>query len=89
MDLPAEYARGLGRRMNTLLLLGAGAAAGILFGLGRQARKPWAEEKSVGLVNNIDLLALRFERLPPLRQSLASARTRYVRRRTCDEVKRM
>jgi len=77
----------VGRRMNTLLLLGAGAAVGILLGLGRQVSKPLAEERSARLINNIeDLLPLHSQHLPQLRQSLASADTRYLRRRTSDEV---
>jgi len=80
----------VGWHMNTLLLLGAGAAVGILFGLGRQASKPLAEEKSARLINNIeDLLPLHSQHLPQLRQSLASTDSRYVRRRTSDEIERM
>ena len=76
--------------MNTFLLLCAGAAVGLLFGLGRQASKPLAEEKSARLINNIeDLLPLHSQHLPQLRQSLASTDTRYVRRRTSDEIERM
>lgn len=80
----------VGRRMNTFLLLCAGAAVGLLFGLGRQVSKPLAEEKSARLINNIeDLLPLHSQHLPQLRQSLASTDTRYVRRRTSDEIERM
>src|ERR1700733_9913288 len=76
--------------MNTFLLLCAGAAVGLLFGLGRQASKPLAEEKSARLINNIeDLLPLHSQHLPQLQQSLASTDTRYVRRRTSDEIERM
>jgi hypothetical protein len=76
--------------MNTLLLLSAGASVGILFGLGRQVSKPLAEEKSAQLINNIEeLLPLHSQHLPQLRQSLASTDTRYVRRRTSDEIERM
>jgi hypothetical protein len=78
------------RRMNTLLLLCAGAAVGLLFGLGRQVSKPLAEEKSARLINNIeDLLPLHSQHLPQLRQSLASTDSRYIRRRTSDEIERM
>src|ERR1700689_5773183 len=76
--------------MNTLLLLCAGAAVGLLFGLCRQVSKPLAEEKSARLINNIeDLLPLHSQHLPQLRQSLSSTDTRYVRRRTSDEIERM
>ena len=65
--------------MNTFLLLCAGAAVGILFGLGREVSKPLAEEKSARLINNIEeLLPLHSQHLPQLRQSLASTDTRYV-----------
>lgn len=88
---PQNTLRGsTGWRMNTFLLLCAGAAVGLLFGLGRQASKPLAEEKSARLINNIeDLLPLHSQHLPQLRQSLASTDTRYVRRRTSDEIERM
>src|SRR6202162_1506053 len=76
--------------MNTLLLLCAGAVVGLLFGLGRQASKPLAEEKSARLINNIeDLLPSHSQHLPQLRQSLASTDTRYVRRNTSEEVEHM
>jgi hypothetical protein len=78
----------IGRRMNTLLLLSVGV--GILFGLGHRVSKPLEEEKSARLINNIeDLLPLHSQHLPQLRQSLASTDTRYVRRRTSDEMERM
>lgn len=76
--------------MNPLLLLGIGAVVGALVGLGRAFNRPLAEERSAGLVNKIeDLLPLHSQHLPQLRQSLASADTRYVRRRTSEDIERM
>jgi hypothetical protein len=76
--------------VNTFLLLGAVALAGMLIGLLRFLGKPLAEEISTGFETKIEnLLPVHSQHLPQLRQSLASADTRYVRRNTSEEVEHM
>jgi hypothetical protein len=76
--------------VNTFLLLGAAALAGMLIGLGRLLGKPLPEEISAGFETKIEkLLPRHSQHLPQLQQSLASTDARYVRRNTSEEVERM
>jgi hypothetical protein len=76
--------------MNTLVFVGSGVFLCILIIVVRRLSRPLPEERSANLSNKIeDLLPVHSQHLPQLRQSLASADSRYVRRKTSEKVEHM
>jgi len=76
--------------MGTLAFLGFGAFLCILIVVVRLLSKPLPEERSASLGEKIEeLLPVHSQHLPQLRQSLASADSRYIRRKASEEVEHM